>query len=61
MGVPLRRRNVDTDQITPATHMERITRAGFEDGVFATWRRDLGSVLNDPHYVQGRKGYRIIW
>ncbi|MEC3853914.1 3-isopropylmalate dehydratase small subunit [Paenarthrobacter ureafaciens] len=45
-AVPLRRNNVDTDQIIPAVYMKRITRTGFEDGLFATWRRDPNFVLN---------------
>lgn len=53
-GVPLRRSNVDTDQIIPAAYMKRITRTGFEDGLFAAWRKDPHFVLNDPHYAQGR-------
>jgi 3-isopropylmalate/(R)-2-methylmalate dehydratase small subunit len=46
--VPLRRSNVDTDQIIPAVYLKRITRDGFEDGLFASWRGDPGFVLNDP-------------
>ena len=43
IGVPLRRSNVDTDQIIPAVYLKRVTRTGFEDGLFAAWRerRDL--------------------
>ncbi|MBT2513616.1 3-isopropylmalate dehydratase small subunit [Arthrobacter sp. ISL-30] len=47
-AVPLRRNNVDTDQIIPAVYMKRITRTGFEDGLFANWRRDPDFVLNRP-------------
>jgi len=47
-AVPLRRSNVDTDQIIPAVYLKRITRHGFEDGLFAAWRQDSGFVLNDP-------------
>ena len=39
-GVPLRRSNVDTDQIIPAVYLKRVTRSGFEDGLFAAWRND---------------------
>jgi 3-isopropylmalate/(R)-2-methylmalate dehydratase small subunit len=54
IGVPLRRSNVDTDQIIPAAYMKRITRTGFEDGLFAAWRKDPGFVLNEPTYAGGR-------
>jgi 3-isopropylmalate/(R)-2-methylmalate dehydratase small subunit len=46
--VPLRRSNVDTDQIIPAVYLKRITRDGFEDGLFAAWRNDPEFVLNAP-------------
>ncbi len=49
-AVPLRRSNVDTDQIIPAEYLKRITRHGFEDGLFSAWRRDPEFVLNQPHY-----------
>ena len=50
VGVPLRRSNVDTDQIIPAVYLKRITRTGFEDGLFAAWRTDEHFVLNlDPY------------
>ena len=49
-AVPLRRSNVDTDQIIPAEYLKRITRTGFEDGLFAAWRADPGFVLNNPSY-----------
>jgi len=52
-GVPLRRSDVDTDQIIPAVYLKRITRTGFEDGLFAAWRGDAGFVLNDPAYRAG--------
>lgn len=49
-AAPLRRSNVDTDQIIPAEYLKRITRHGFEDGLFAQWRRDPDFVLNrDEH------------
>jgi len=46
VGVPLRRSNVDTDQIIPAVYLKRVTRTGFEDGLFAAWRADDHFVLN---------------
>src|SRR4051794_25936239 len=49
-AVPLRRSNVDTDQIIPAEYLKRITRTGFADGLFAAWRSDPDFVLNDPRY-----------
>lgn len=49
-AVPLRRSNVDTDQIIPAVYLKRVTRSGFEDGLFAAWRTDPTFVLNDPDY-----------
>ena len=53
VGVPLRRSNVDTDQIIPAVYLKRVTRTGFEDGLFAAWRNDPSFVLNDPVYSAG--------
>lgn len=50
-AVPLRRSNVDTDQIIPAVYLKRVTRTGFEDGLFSAWREDPGFVLNDPAYA----------
>ncbi|MGH6656090.1 MAG: 3-isopropylmalate dehydratase small subunit [Actinocrinis sp.] len=47
-AVPLRRSNVDTDQIIPAVYLKRVTRSGFEDGLFAAWRNDPEFVLNKP-------------
>jgi 3-isopropylmalate/(R)-2-methylmalate dehydratase small subunit len=52
-GVPLRRSNVDTDQIIPAVYLKRVTRSGFEDGLFAAWRNDPEFVLNQPQYKSG--------
>ncbi len=49
-AVPLRSSNVDTDQIIPAVYLKRVTRTGFEDGLFASWRKDPDFVLNQPHY-----------
>jgi 3-isopropylmalate/(R)-2-methylmalate dehydratase small subunit len=53
IGVPLRRSNVDTDQIIPAVYLKRVTRSGFEDGLFAAWRNDPEFVLNNQAYAQG--------
>jgi 3-isopropylmalate/(R)-2-methylmalate dehydratase small subunit len=53
IGVPLRRSNVDTDQIIPAVYLKRVTRTGFEDGLFAAWRGDETFVLNDPNFSAG--------
>jgi 3-isopropylmalate/(R)-2-methylmalate dehydratase small subunit len=53
VGVPLRRSNVDTDQIIPAVYLKRVTRTGFEDGLFAAWRGDPSFVLNQPAYAAG--------
>ena len=52
-GVPLRRSNVDTDQIIPAVYLKRVTRSGFEDGLFAAWRNDPEFVLNQPDFKSG--------
>ena len=49
-GLPLRRSDVDTDQIIPAEWLKRVERTGFEQGLFATWRDDRGFVLNDERY-----------
>src|SRR5881396_1793073 len=51
VGVPLRRSNVDTDQIIPAVYLKRVTKTGFEDGLFAAWRNDPNFVLNQPQYA----------
>ncbi|PJI93249.1 3-isopropylmalate dehydratase small subunit [Luteimicrobium subarcticum] len=53
VGVPLRRSNVDTDQIIPAVYLKRITRTGFEDALFSAWRSDPSFVLNQPAYSAG--------
>ena len=53
VGVPLRRTNVDTDQIIPAVYLKRVTRDGFEDGLFAAWRGEESFVLNRPEYAAG--------
>ncbi|KGA07121.1 MAG: isopropylmalate isomerase [actinobacterium acIB-AMD-7] len=49
-ALPLRRSNVDTDQIIPAVYLKRITKSGFEDGLFAAWRNDPAFELNQPQY-----------
>ncbi len=53
VGVPLRRSNVDTDQIIPAEYLKRVTRTGFEDGLFSAWRADESFVLNSEAYAAG--------
>jgi 3-isopropylmalate/(R)-2-methylmalate dehydratase small subunit len=53
IAVPLQRSNVDTDQIIPAVYLKRVTRTGFEDGLFAAWRNDETFVLNQPAYAAG--------
>jgi 3-isopropylmalate/(R)-2-methylmalate dehydratase small subunit len=52
-AVPLRRSNVDTDQIIPAHWLKKVTRDGYEDGLFESWRRDPQFVLNQPAYKGG--------
>lgn len=53
IGVPLRRANVDTDQIIPAVYLKRVTRTGFADALFASWRKDPDFVLNQKVYQDG--------
>ena len=53
IAVPLQRSNVDTDQIIPAVYLKRITRTGFEDGLFSAWRNDPEFVLNKEPFVTG--------
>jgi 3-isopropylmalate/(R)-2-methylmalate dehydratase small subunit len=53
IGVPLRRSNVDTDQIIPAVYLKRVTRTGFEDGLFAAWRNDPDFILNNEPWDRG--------
>ncbi|MEV6065590.1 3-isopropylmalate dehydratase small subunit [Nocardia sp. SYP-A9097] len=53
IGVPFRRSNVDTDQIIPAVYLKRVTRTGFEDGLFAAWRTDPNFILNAEPYNRG--------
>lgn len=50
-AVPLRRSNVDTDQIIPASYLKRVSRTGFADGLFASWRGDPTFVLNQSRYT----------
>jgi 3-isopropylmalate/(R)-2-methylmalate dehydratase small subunit len=52
VAAPLRRSDVDTDQIIPAEYLKRVTRTGFEDGLFNAWRADPSFVLNDPAYAK---------
>lgn len=53
IGVPLRRSNVDTDQIIPAEYLKRVSRTGFEDGLFAAWRTDPAFILNKAPFDRG--------
>ena len=51
VAVPLRRSNVDTDQIIPAVFLKRITKTGYDDALFAAWRQDPAFILNQPEYA----------
>jgi len=51
VAVPLRRSNVDTDQIIPAVYLKRVTKTGYEDALFSSWRQDPEFILNDPVYA----------
>ncbi|MDP9805691.1 3-isopropylmalate/(R)-2-methylmalate dehydratase small subunit [Trueperella bonasi] len=53
VGVPLRRSNVDTDQIIPAVFLKRVSRTGFEDALFYSWRKEPDFVLNQEEYKRG--------
>src|SRR4029079_10128459 len=53
VGVPLRRSNVDTDQIIPAVYLKRVTRTGFEDALFAAWRGEPAFILKQDDYKTG--------
>ncbi|MFP5253509.1 MAG: 3-isopropylmalate dehydratase small subunit [Actinomycetes bacterium] len=55
-ALPLRRSNVDTDQIIPAVYLKRVTRTGFEDGLFGAWRNDPEFILNRPE----RQGVTVL-
>jgi len=51
VALPLRRSNVDTDQIIPAVYLKRVTKTGYDDALFASWRQDPEFILNDPAYA----------
>ena len=51
VAMPLRRSNVDTDQIIPAVYLKRVTKTGYEDALFSSWRQDPEFILNDPAYA----------
>ncbi len=51
VAVPFERSNVDTDQIIPAVFLKRITKTGYEDALFYSWRQDPSFILNDPKYA----------
>lgn len=53
IGVPLRQSNVDTDQIIPAVYLKRVTKTGFDDALFAGWRKDKDFILNQEPYARG--------
>ena len=71
--MPLRRSDVDTDQIIPAVYLKRVTRTGFEDGLFSAWREDPGFVLNNsahagatilvagPNFGTGSSRQHAVW
>ena len=54
IGVPLRRSNVDTDQIIPAVYLKRVTKTGYDDALFSAWRQDPEFILNQPAYANPR-------
>ncbi|MEY2900601.1 MAG: hypothetical protein RL247_767 [Actinomycetota bacterium] len=54
VGVPLRRSNVDTDQIIPAKFLKRVTKTGYDDALFSAWRDDPDFILNQDAYSNGR-------
>ena len=54
VGVPLRRSNVDTDQIIPAKFLKRVTKTGYDDALFSAWRDDPDFILNQEAYAKGR-------
>src|SRR3954452_20229477 len=54
VAVPFRRSNVDTDQIIPAVFLKRVTKTGFDDALFHSWRQDPEFILNDPAYASPR-------
>jgi 3-isopropylmalate/(R)-2-methylmalate dehydratase small subunit len=53
VGVPIKRSNIDTDQIIPAVFLKRVTKTGFEDALFYGWRQDPEFILNTPPYNTG--------
>ncbi|KAB1659643.1 3-isopropylmalate dehydratase small subunit [Pseudoclavibacter chungangensis] len=53
-AVPMRRSNIDTDQIIPAVYLKRVTKTGYDDALFAAWRQDPDFILNDPVYANPR-------
>jgi 3-isopropylmalate/(R)-2-methylmalate dehydratase small subunit len=53
VAVPLKRSNVDTDQIIPASYLKRISKTGFEDALFASWKAEPDFVLNQPVFQNG--------
>ena len=57
VAVPFRRSNVDTDQIIPAVFLKRVTKTGFDDALFHSWRQDESFILNQPAY----QGARILF
>ncbi|WP_028245075.1 3-isopropylmalate dehydratase small subunit [Pseudoclavibacter soli] len=54
VAAPLKRSNVDTDQILPAVYLKRVTKTGYEDALFHRWMQDPEFVLNDPHFADAR-------
>jgi 3-isopropylmalate/(R)-2-methylmalate dehydratase small subunit len=54
VAVPFRRSNVDTDQIIPAVYLKRVTKTGYDDGLFSSWRQDPEFILNHPAYRNPR-------
>ena len=60
VAVPLRRSNVDTDQIIPAVYLKRVTKTGYEDALFVNWRQDPEFILNRPAYADPENPPRIL-
>lgn len=60
VAVPLRRSNVDTDQIIPAVYLKRVTKTGYDDALFVNWRQDPEFVLNRPPYASPENPPRIL-
>jgi 3-isopropylmalate/(R)-2-methylmalate dehydratase small subunit len=63
VAMPLKRSNVDTDQIIPAVYLKRVTKTGFEDALFAGWRQDPEFVLNQPQYAGAQilvAGFKVV-